>query len=216
MASSEKRPRKGILKTSTSFDGNDHHPRNKEMTWDEMNIIATHHPPDKDYGHMKIDEPPTPYSKCSDLEDEDDETTGERRGSVSDKTKLDAKSLSSRLEDIEAPTRQRRVSTEEDDSSDEEDEELTEEDREHRKKFEQKRKIHYNEFQAVKLAKQLMEEEDDDDDEEDETGDNGSNTRESVQMQTDQSPGTDIDSTGEKLTSGVLKVSGSSASGVSG
>ena len=45
---------------------------------------------------------------------------------------------------------------------------LSPEEREHRRKFEEKRKMHYNEFQAVKMARQLMdEEEEEDEDEED-------------------------------------------------
>ena len=55
---------------------------------------------------------------------------------------------------------------------------------EHKEKFQQKRKLHYNEFQAVKLAQQLMADDDDDDDDD-------SNKQNSVQMVTDQSVSAD-------------------------
>ncbi|KAK7098374.1 protein phosphatase inhibitor 2-like isoform X2 [Littorina saxatilis] len=154
----EKRPVKGILKHAASLDKTG----KREVEWDEMNILATHHPPDKDYGHMKIDEPPTPYSKCSDAEDDDEGM--ERRGSAPNLQQVfDPSTLATRLKAADDATHKSATIVAEGSDS-EEDLNETPEERAKRKHFELKRKIHYNEFAAVQLAKKLMSEEDDDDD----------------------------------------------------
>ncbi|XP_014681325.1 PREDICTED: protein phosphatase inhibitor 2-like isoform X2 [Priapulus caudatus] len=116
--------------------------------WDEMNIIATYHPADKDYGHMKIDEPKTPYSYGSD--DEKDNTTDEH---------VHPDDLANRLTDtLEDPSVRQPIT-----ASDDGNHQClqTSEDIEQHSKFEQKRKAHYNEFAKVKMARKLMEQEDD-------------------------------------------------------
>ncbi|XP_049807448.1 protein phosphatase inhibitor 2-like [Schistocerca nitens] len=137
-----KRPSKGILKTSSSFEKPDAPKRKqKETKWDEMNIIATLHPPDKEYGHMKIEEPKTPFNWV----DED---------AMVDE--LDAAVLAEkiRLEATKPPK-----SIEEDSESEEDSEDETDEMKAKRVAFESKRKAHYNEYYAVKLARKLMEQE---------------------------------------------------------
>lgn len=166
MATEEKKkPVKGILKSSSSFDHEKHKEQkdkhDKEMKWDEMNILATHHPPDKDYGHMKIDEPPTPYSKSSDVEDDDEDEDEDKSAGGSGMGDILPEDIANRLAETQRP---RATSFSEGDESSE-DENETEEDRAKKSQFEQKRKLHYNEFQAVKLAKQLMEEEEEEDEE---------------------------------------------------
>lgn len=148
-----KKPCKGILKSSSSFDKRDSAvsmaasaSHRKSAKFDELNVLQTYHPPDKDYGHMKVDEPKTPYNYVEE----------------GDVDQLDAELLAEKLR-VAASSRSDSVSEEEEPSSEEEQEELTEEERKRRGEFERRRKAHYNEFEAVKLARKLIEEEDEDD-----------------------------------------------------
>ena len=110
-------PKKGILKTK---DTSRHHVADAPLRFDEMNILATLHPVDKDYGHMKIDEPKTPYERGSfQTEDEDQE--------------LDSQALAEKLADVERnPVDKRELSFDSDDETCN----LSTEEKEHRKKFE--------------------------------------------------------------------------------
>ncbi|KAL7291505.1 hypothetical protein TKK_0014765 [Trichogramma kaykai] len=144
-----KRPSKGILKTSSSFDNQEAPRASKETKWDEMNIIATLHPADKDYGHMKIEEPKTPFN-FEGVENEGDF--------------IDSSAVASKLEKNVQP----RIFEE---SSEEEEEEDTPEEKERKKAFEAKRKGHYREWEAVQLARKKLLEEDEDKDDDDEDDD---------------------------------------------
>lgn len=154
-----KKPCKGILKSSSSFDKHTTAAatsvHRKSAKFDELNVLQTYHPPDKDYGHMKVDEPKTPYNYVEE----------------GDVDQLDAELLAEKLLDVAADFR-----LEEEESSEEEEEELSEEQKKRKLEFERRRKAHYNEFEAIKLARKLIEEEQEDEDDDDEG--NASKTQE--------------------------------------
>lgn len=153
--------KRGILRNKSE---DKHH---SGIQWDEMNILMTHHPPDKDYGHMKINEPPTPYNKWKDPDDEEgaEGTVEPFSDDEADPGKLDAGHLHDRIKD--APKR-RSWEEPENNAYEDEDDELSASQQDLKKEFKDKRKKHYNEYSKVKLARKLIEQElkdlEDDDD----------------------------------------------------
>lgn len=194
MENLNKRPSKGILRFSESSRSNS---VDKDIKWDETNIKETLHPDDKDYGFMRIDEPPTPYShsphgqSCENSDEEDLQTkTNQLLEKVSKKIKeppVTIENVEGLLDESDLDAIEKRTDI---------DEEMAENgaipaaSTSHSlscsnttttncettsrasgsfnvSDFELKRKRHYNEYYAVKLAKKLMEKEianDDDDD----------------------------------------------------
>ncbi|XP_017268900.1 protein phosphatase inhibitor 2 [Kryptolebias marmoratus] len=198
------RPIKGILKNKNSSrnvkvlpeEHTEHVPaglsedetQKKSAKWDEMNILATYHPADKDYGLMKIDEPNTPYNRM--VGDDDDE------GAHSDsdgQSGLAADDLASKLvaaEGVEPRFMKEEEVEEEEDSSEEEEEELTPEEQAKKKHFQMMRKMHYNEGLNIKLARQLIaseleEEEDEDEEMRDDTEELREDTEETEEISVD-------------------------------
>ncbi|XP_065844622.1 protein phosphatase inhibitor 2-like isoform X2 [Oscarella lobularis] len=121
MATSDptKQPKKGILKqrgTAEQYPG---------VRWDEMNILMTNHPADKDYGHMKIDEPKTPYQA---YEDPEGSGAGSEAEAKSDdeatKDPLNLENLASEIERAnKMPIWSKKSEEEEEEQEEEEDEE---------------------------------------------------------------------------------------------
>lgn len=120
----------------------------KSAKFDELNVLQTYHPPNKDYGHMKVDEPKTPYNYVDPALAEVDE--------------LDANLLAEMLK--VASETHRRASIREESPDEEEEGPETEEEKSRRIEFEKRRKLHYNEASAIKLARKLIEDEIEDED----------------------------------------------------
>ncbi|KAK0408139.1 hypothetical protein QR680_003793 [Steinernema hermaphroditum] len=163
-------PKKSILKVkrSSSFDAST--PAKKSPVgdsrarFDEMNILQTYHPTDKSYGHMKIEEPKTPFHHYTDSEDD----SGNRRH-VSLVAGVDAEKLAEAMEKNMgkvATSPPPVVRPGESDDPDSEADHLTPEEIKHKIEFKKKRREHYNEGAALRAARDKVLDEDKEEEEE--------------------------------------------------
>ncbi|CAD5226822.1 unnamed protein product [Bursaphelenchus xylophilus] len=160
-------PKKSILKAKQpsidtqgrQLSQDDEH---KKAHYDEMNILATHHPADKDYGHMKIDEPKTPYHAFSDSEEDSSASQSRPRRVSLVGNAVDAEELCKGLAAAASGNFPRKLSAAGSMGDDEEmdESEMTPEQIAHKREFEQKRKKHYDEGSALRRAKELLAQED--------------------------------------------------------
>ncbi|XGW25274.1 hypothetical protein V3C99_006582 [Haemonchus contortus] len=153
----KRQPKKSILKMKQdlSLDG-----KEGRAHFDEMNILATYHPTDKDYGSMKIDEPKTPYN-YSDCESEGDEASSgqaSRPRRVSLGGAVDPEEVAEGLHHNVGSGSIKSFGSGSD--TDDDETHLTPEQIAHKREFEKKRKMHYNEGAALKAMKAQLEDED--------------------------------------------------------
>ncbi|CEF68291.1 Protein phosphatase inhibitor 2 [Strongyloides ratti] len=164
------RPKKSILKNKQiSIDEESTRKKSnadERAHFDEMNILATLHPEGKDYGHMKIDEPKTPYHGFSDSEEDASSSSGHGKRRVSLVGAIDPEKLREGIYAAQINGSSGSLSAGDVEDFDD-DEYLTEEQRAHKKEFEVKRRQHYDEGAALRRAKEILAK--DEDEEEDES-----------------------------------------------
>lgn len=112
----------------------------KAAKFDEVNILATFHPAGKDYGHMIIDEPKTPFVFEEDLPKELDTNALIEKLRHTSKSEMPAFGIEGDSEE----------------SSADEDFPESVEEKVRRMEFERRRKVHYKEFYSVPLARRLI------------------------------------------------------------
>ncbi|CAN7939208.1 unnamed protein product, partial [Ixodes hexagonus] len=120
----------------------------QDLKWDEMNILKTLHPPDKDYGHMKIDEAKTPYS----YDIADDRPAVDPALLAQKYVRKILRIPQNTKNTPKHPERKKKYNSPKIPAD-----ELS-------SQFELRRKLHYNEGSALKRGGQRLEEDDDDED----------------------------------------------------